>query len=93
MCKLLILGAVDTVAVGFSSFDRYSGPRCWLGALIRGEGRPDAVSSAMVGNFWASCREGESWSSRIGGVCCSRVRYLSQQRLRRRAIGLHSENE
>lgn len=55
MCKLLILGAVDTVAVGFSSFDRYSGPRCWLGALIRGDGRPDVVSSAMVENFRASC--------------------------------------
>lgn len=42
MCKLLILGFVDTVAIGFSSASLYDGPSCWLGALISGDGLPDS---------------------------------------------------
>lgn len=42
MCKLLILGLVDTVAVGFSSDNLYSGPNCLLGALISGDGLADS---------------------------------------------------
>lgn len=42
MCKLLILGLVETVAIGFVSESLYAGPICWLGALISGDGLPDS---------------------------------------------------
>lgn len=47
MCKLLILGFVETVAVGFSSDNLYSGPSCLLGALISGEPFPDSKDISM----------------------------------------------